>query len=104
MTAISTCRNESASGLIAHERSVTAGIRKTATCALEESAISVASFTWPRVRRPRRPAVLRGVADDGDDHRRDEEVAQVELLGEDLERADEDLGDERRRDRRDRRA
>ena len=55
------------------------------------------------VRDDDRPAVLRGVADDGDDHRGDEEVAQVELLGEDLERADEDLGDERGRDRRERR-
>ena len=48
ITAISTCRNESASGLIAHASTATAGIRKTATCALEESAISVASFTLPR--------------------------------------------------------
>ncbi len=42
--------------------------------------------------------VLRRVPDDGDDHRGDEEVRQPDLLGERLERADEDLGDERRHD------
>ena len=46
-------------------------------------------------------AVLGGVADDRDDHGRDEELGDADLLGEDLERADEDLGDERGDDRRD---
>jgi hypothetical protein len=41
----STCRKESASGSISHESSATAGMRKTATWALEESAISAASST-----------------------------------------------------------
>ena len=100
MTAISTCAERERERVDRQERSATAGIRKTATWALEESAISVASLTWPRCETIDRAAVLRGVADDGDDHRCDEEVAQVQLLGEDLDRADEDLGDERGRDRR----
>ena len=74
---------------------------KTATWALEERAISVASLTLPPVGDDDRAAVLGCVADDGDDHRCDEEVAQVRLLGERLDRADEDLGDDRRRHRRD---
>ena len=49
-------------------------------------------------------AVLGGVSDDRDDDRRDEELAQPDLLGEHLERADEDLGDERGRRRSRRRA
>ena len=48
-----------------------------------------------------RAAVLRRVPDDRDDHGGDEEVRQMDLLGERLERADEDLGDERRHDGRD---
>ena len=44
-------------------------------------------------------AVLGRVADDGDDHGRDEEVRQAGLVGEHLDRADEDLGDDRRRER-----
>ena len=44
-----------------------------------------------------RAAVLGGVADDRDDDRGDEELAEPRLLGEDLERADEDLRDERGR-------
>ena len=46
-------------------------------------------------------AVLGRVPDDRDDHRRDEELAEARLLREHLERADEDLRDESRRDRRD---
>jgi len=46
-----------------------------------------------------RATVLGGVSDDRDDHRRDEEVRQPDLLGELLERADEDLRDQRRDDR-----
>ena len=46
-------------------------------------------------------AVLGRVADDRDDHRGDEEVGQVGLLGEGLDRADEDLRDHRGHDRRD---
>jgi len=46
-----------------------------------------------------RASVLGRVPDDRDDHRRDEEVREPELLGERLERADEDLGHERRHDR-----
>ena len=45
-----------------------------------------------------RAPVLGGVPDDGDDHRRDEEVRHPGLVGEGLERSDEDLGDERRHD------
>ena len=40
--------SESASGSISHESSATAGIRKTATCAADESAISAASLILPR--------------------------------------------------------
>ena len=39
--------------------------------------------------------MLGRVADDRDDHGSDEEVRQADLVGERLERADEDLGDER---------
>ena len=46
-----------------------------------------------------RAAVLGRVPDDGHDHRRDEELREPHLLGEHLERADEDLGDERRHHR-----
>jgi hypothetical protein len=42
--------------------------------------------------------VLRRVADDRDDHGRDEELAQAHVLGELVHRADEDLGHERRHD------
>ena len=97
---ISTCRNERASGSISHERSATAGMRKTATCAPEARAISAASLILPRYGDDDGAAVLGRVADDGHDHRGDEEVAQVRLLGERLERADEDLGHERGDDRR----
>ena len=45
---ISTCRNERASGSISHERSATAGMRKTATCAPDARAISAASLILPR--------------------------------------------------------
>ena len=43
-------------------------------------------------------AVLGRVADDRDDHRGDEELRQADLVGEDLERADEDLRHERGHD------
>ncbi len=46
--ASSICLNESASGSIAQERIATAGTRNTATCALDESAISAASLIFPR--------------------------------------------------------
>ena len=39
--------------------------------------------------------MLGGVADDRDDHCGDEELRQARLVGEDVERADEDLRDER---------
>ncbi len=45
-------------------------------------------------------AVLGRVADDRDDHDRDEELAQSDRFAEVVERVDEDLGDEGRRDRR----
>ena len=48
MARISTTRNESASGSISHEIKATAGMRKTATCALEASAISAAIVIFPR--------------------------------------------------------
>ena len=38
--------------------------------------------------------MLGSVPDDRDDHSGDEEVRQPDLVGERLERADEDLGDE----------
>ena len=98
--AISTCLNERASGSISQERSVTAGMRKTATCAPEARAISAASLILPRYGDDDRAAVLGRVADDGHDHRGDEEVAQVRLLGERLESPHEDLRHERRDHRR----
>ena len=73
----------------------TAGIRNTATCAAEASAISAASLTLPAARHDDGAAVLGGVPDDRDDHGRDEELGETDLLGEHLERADEDLGNER---------
>jgi hypothetical protein len=48
-----------------------------------------------------RAAVLRRVADDRDDHGGDEEIGDARGAGEVLERADEDLGDDRRRRGRD---
>jgi hypothetical protein len=73
------------------ERSATAGITKTATCAAEETAVGDDD----------RAPVLRCVADDRDDHRRDEEVREPGSLGEGLERAHENLRDERGQDGRD---
>ena len=58
-----------------HERSATAGIRKTATCAADESAISVASLIVAPIRDDDGATVLGCVADDRDDDRGDEEVA-----------------------------
>ena len=75
--ASSTGRNESANGLIRSASSATAGIRKTATCALEASAISAASLIFPRRGDDDGAAVLGGVADDRDDHRGDEELRQA---------------------------
>ncbi len=46
--AISTLRKPSANGSISHESSTTAGIRKTATWAEDDSAISAASLILPR--------------------------------------------------------
>ena len=99
--AISICRNESASGSIAQERIWTTGIRNTATCALDESAISAASLILPSGGDDDGAAVLGRVADDRDDDGGDEEVGQPGVLGEGLDRADEDLGHERGHDRRD---
>ena len=86
---------------MSHESSATAGMRKTATCAADESAISRRERDLPPVRDDHGAAVLGRVADDRDDHGGDEELAEADLLGEHLERADEDLGDERGGDRRD---
>ena len=47
-----------------------------------------------------RAAVLGRVADDRDDHDRDEELVQPDRLAEGVQRVDEDLRDERGRDRR----
>ena len=52
----------------------------------------------PAMRDEDGASVLGGVPDDRDDHCGDEEVAHPDSLGEDLERADEDLGNQRRRD------
>jgi hypothetical protein len=49
MAATSIGRKASASGWSAQERSTMTGIRKPATCALEASAISVASLICPRL-------------------------------------------------------
>ena len=73
---------------------MTAGIRKTATCAPDESAISVASLISAAFGDDDGAAVLRCVPDDRDDHGSDEEIAEVGLLGEGLDRVDEDLGDD----------
>ncbi len=83
---------------MSHERSATAGMRNTATCAADASAISRGERDLAAVGDDDGPAVLRRVPDDRDDHGRDEELAEPDLVGEDLDRADEDLGDERRRD------
>ena len=93
--AISTGLKAKASGSIAHESNATAGIRKTATWAPDESAISAAEPHLAAVRDDDRPAVLGRVADDRHDHGGDEEVGQVRLLRECLDRADEDLRDQR---------
>ena len=45
------------------------------------------------------PAVLGGVADDGNDNGGDEELGEAHLVREGLDRPDEGLGDERRHDR-----
>ena len=47
-----------------------------------------------------RSAMLRRVPDDRDDHDRDEELVQSDRLAERLQRMDENLRDERRRERR----
>ena len=70
-------------------------MRNTATWAPDESAISAASLHLAAVRDDDRPAVLGGVADDRHDHGGDEEVREVRLLRERLDRADEDLRDQR---------
>ena len=91
------------SGSISHESSATAGIRKTATCAAEASAISAASAIFPReattiaARRARRRC-RRSRRSPRRRRTRDSPTVSRERL----ERADEDLGDERRDDRRDR--
>ena len=94
-TAISTGRNESASGSISHESNATAGIRKTATWALDASAISAASLMFPRARDHHGTPVLGGVADDRDDHGGDEELREPDVRRELVDRPDEDLCDQR---------
>ena len=84
---------------MSHERSATAGIRKTATCAAEARAISAASAIFPRASDEDGAAMLRGIPDDRDDDCGDEELRETDLVREHLERADEDLGDERGHDR-----
>ena len=69
-------RNESDRGSISSESSATAGMRNTATCALDASAISAASLMLPRCGDHDGAAVLGRVADDRDDDSRDEEVAE----------------------------
>ena len=80
---------------------MTAGIRKTATWALEESAISVASFTWPRCATTTAPPCSAALPTMATITAATKKSLRCDLLGEDLERADEDLGDDRGRDRRD---
>ena len=69
---------------------------KSATCALDEIAISDASVEVPAVRDHDRAAVLRRVADDRDDDERDEELREADRVREGVERVDEDLADQRR--------
>ena len=70
-------------------------MRNTATWAPDESAISAARLDLAAVRDDDRAAVLGRVADDRHDHGGDEEVREVRLLRECLDRSDEDLGDQR---------
>ncbi len=86
---------------MSHERSATAGMRKTATCAADASAISPASAIFPRYATTTAPPCSAAFPTIATIDRRDEELAEPHLLGEHLERADEDLRDERRHDRRD---
>ena len=96
--AISTGRKLSESGSMSQESSATAGMRKTATCAADDERDLPGQRDLAARGHDDRAAVLRRVSDDRDDNGRDEEVAQPDLLREGLERADEDLGDERRHD------
>ena len=98
--AISTGRNASESGSIAHEMMATAGMRNTATWALGRESYLGRELDVAATRDDDRSAVLGRVADDRDDDGGDEELAHPGGLGEHLERADEDLGDEGRDERR----
>ena len=93
--AISTGLKESASGSIAHERSATAGMRKTATWAPEESAISAARSTLPRCATTTAPPCSAALPTIATITAATKKSREVRLLGEGLDRADEDLGDQR---------
>ena len=90
MPASSSGRNAKGSaGRTRSESSITAGATRSATCALEEIAISVASRILPPSRDHDRPAVLGGIADDRDDHHGDEELREADGLREPDERVHE---------------
>jgi len=77
-----------------HETRPIRGISKPAIRALEASGISTASLTPSASRQQDRAPVLRRVADDRDDHDRDEERREVRSVREGPECADERFGDE----------
>ena len=99
--AISTWRKPSASGSISHESSDDRGDQEHRHLGRRRERDLGGELDLAAIGDDHGAAVLGGIPDDRDDHGSDEEVRQPDLLGERLERADEDLGDERRHDGRD---
>ena len=85
----------------ASETSATTGATNSATCIDDVIAISVARSRVAALRDHDRAAVLGGVADDRDDHDGDEELVRPTAVPNACSECDEDLRDERGRERRD---
>ena len=87
---------------MSHERSATAGMRKTATCAADASAISAARAIFPPSATTTAPPCSAAFPTMATITAATKNSREAGLLCEHVERADEDLGDEggdRRRDR-----
>ena len=97
--AISTGRNASESGSIAHEMIATAGMRNTATCAPDARAISAASLMLPRRAMTTAPPCSAALPTIATMTAATKNSLSPDSLREHLERADEDLGHEGRDER-----
>ena len=91
---ISTSRNESESGSISHEISATAGMRNTATWALDASAISAASLIFPRWATMTAPPCSAAFPTIATMTAATKKSDSPNFVGEGLERVDERLGHE----------